>query len=96
MNTLVLDGSLVSSVDNFHVRLAALLEFPDYYGKNLDALWDCLSEYVISLNGKAVQLVIKKSDHVRDVLGKEYFEKVLSCFEDIKTDSDQKFTLFLE
>ena len=27
-----------------HQYLAKLLEFPDYYGKNLDALFDCLTE----------------------------------------------------
>jgi len=28
----------------FHHRIAAALGFPDYYGRNLDALWDCLTE----------------------------------------------------
>jgi hypothetical protein len=27
-----------------HSDLAALLEFPDYYGRNLDALNDCLRD----------------------------------------------------
>ena len=27
-----------------HIYLAKTLEFPDYYGKNLDALFDCLTE----------------------------------------------------
>ena len=27
-----------------HKYLAKTLEFPDYYGKNLDALFDCLTE----------------------------------------------------
>ncbi|MBP0724077.1 barstar family protein [Bacillus sp. RG28] len=29
---------------NYHNDLAAVLEFPDYYGKNLDAFNDCLSD----------------------------------------------------
>ena len=27
-----------------HQYLAQMLDFPDYYGKNLDALFDCLTE----------------------------------------------------
>ena len=27
-----------------HEYIAKMLEFPDYYGKNLDALFDCLTE----------------------------------------------------
>ena len=27
-----------------HQYLAHMLDFPDYYGKNLDALFDCLTE----------------------------------------------------
>ena len=30
--------------DQAHPYLAQVLELPDYYGKNLDALYDCLTE----------------------------------------------------
>ena len=39
-----------------HQYLAQMLDFPDYYGKNLDALFDCLTELgdgTIVLNGGA-------------------------------------------
>ena len=29
---------------NAHSYLAQMLDFPDYYGRNLDALFDCLTE----------------------------------------------------
>ena len=28
---------------DLHKRFADALEFPDYYGMNLDAFWDCIS-----------------------------------------------------
>lgn len=39
-----------------HLYLAEMLEFPEYYGKNLDALFDCLMELgecTIVLQGEA-------------------------------------------
>lgn len=43
MKDVVLDGYRMTSVDTTHEYLAAKLDLPDYYGRNLDALWDVLS-----------------------------------------------------
>ena len=40
--TIQLEG--VSSKEELHERLARALEFPDYYGRNWDAFWDCITE----------------------------------------------------
>jgi len=37
-----IDGKLISQ--NGHDYLMEALDLPDYYGKNLDALYDCLTE----------------------------------------------------
>ncbi|QQL44424.1 barstar family protein [Sulfuriroseicoccus oceanibius] len=34
----------VSSKEELHERLAHALAFPDYYGRNWDAFWDCITE----------------------------------------------------
>ncbi|MBQ2831353.1 barstar family protein [Methanobrevibacter sp.] len=39
---MILDGRLISKEG--HDYLSEALNFPDYYGKNLDALYDCLCE----------------------------------------------------
>lgn len=39
-----------------HLYLAEMLEFPEYYGKNLDALFDCMTELgecTVVLQGEA-------------------------------------------
>ncbi|WP_458403102.1 barstar family protein [Methanobrevibacter sp.] len=39
---MILDGELIS--EQGHDYLMEALNLPDYYGKNLDALYDCLCE----------------------------------------------------
>jgi len=46
MQTIMIDGSLYSSAKELHLALRRLLDLPDYYGLNADALSDCLSERV--------------------------------------------------
>lgn len=43
MKTVTLNGARMTSKEAAHRYLAARLGFPDYYGCNLDALWDVLS-----------------------------------------------------
>lgn len=45
MKTVILDGNVVHSREELHEYLAKEFGFPDYYGKNLDALHDCLTDY---------------------------------------------------
>ncbi len=39
-----LDGSRMQALPEAHDYLKETLGLPDYYGKNLDALFDCLTE----------------------------------------------------
>ena len=41
------DCSAWGSVEDMHEAIAAGLDFPDYYGRNLDALNDCLTDIEI-------------------------------------------------
>ncbi len=40
----VIDCRCMTDREAAHEYLKTLFSFPDYYGKNLDALYDCLSE----------------------------------------------------
>ena len=42
MIDLVLDGAI--GMEAIHEQLAQALQFPDFYGRNLDALYDCMTE----------------------------------------------------
>ena len=44
MKTVTLDGAVLASKEALHQTLAQALSFPDWYGGNLDALFDCLTD----------------------------------------------------
>lgn len=44
MNKIILDASKFTSKEEFHTIVKEKFDFPDYYGNNLDGLWDLLTE----------------------------------------------------
>ncbi len=44
MRICVLDGEIIKDREMLHDTLAETLGFPDWYGRNLDALHDCLTD----------------------------------------------------
>lgn len=45
---LTLDFSKVQTSDELHSLVADKLEFPSWYGRNFDALWDCIRDPQLS------------------------------------------------
>ena len=41
---LILDGEKIYSKDELHKLMESVLDFPEWYGRNLDALYDCLAD----------------------------------------------------
>lgn len=64
MRTIVLDGVMMKEHRQTHEYLAQCLGLPDYYGHNLDALHDCLSEI-----RESTRLVLYRIDKITDQLG---------------------------
>ena len=44
MKQITLDGNILANAAQVHEYLKDCLEFPEYYGNNLDALHDCLTD----------------------------------------------------
>lgn len=57
MHCIELDGKLIKK--DGHDYLKKSLNFPNYYGKNLDALYDCLTDI-----GVDTVIVLKNKDYV--------------------------------
>ncbi len=60
----ILDGKSIGSREALHQALAAGLQLPDWYGGNLDALYDCLSE-----PGTEAELIIRSGPALEATLG---------------------------
>lgn len=52
MKTIEIDGKLIEKEG--HDYLKEVLDFPDYYGKNLDALYDCLTDIGVQTQIKLI------------------------------------------
>ena len=71
---IILDAAMLRERLPAHDYLKEALALPDYYGKNLDALYDCLTE----LGETEIQFVNL------DAAGDSYFSRVLSVFQEAR------------
>ena len=78
MKVYELDGKLIESEG--HKYLKEALDFPDYYGENLDALYDCLTDF----NGEIL------FSNVADVN-----ECILDTFDDARKENNNLIIKFV-
>ena len=62
--TIELDGRRMTDRSALHDYLQKVLELPDYYGRNLDALYDLLTE-----DGRPRKILLRNSAEVEAQLG---------------------------
>ena len=73
----ILDGKKMVSREETHVYLKETFGFPEHYGKNLDALHDCLTEMA------DVEVEIIHADDMLAALGR-YGELLLKVLDEVK------------
>ncbi len=74
-----LDFSKVDSIEEVHNVIKAELDFPDYYGKNMDALWDCLTDMV----GDPIHIELLGVERIQQLLPRDT-KILLDTFKDLK------------
>jgi len=77
MEAIRLNGKKMTDKRETHAYLKRKLALPEYYGNNLDALWDCLST---DFSGKIIFL--KNPQAIIDNLG-GYGEALLQLFQEV-------------
>ena len=78
MQTIVIRGNKFETIREVHEYLADELCFPDYYGKNLDALYDVLTD--LPEEEEILFLVLFAKNMKKDLSGK--LEKMIRVFRD--------------
>lgn len=76
MKKVIIDGSKIESRADMHDVLAKGLDFPEWYGKNLDALHDCLTDI-----SEECEIVIENDEKLRNALERQY-KGFMKVFED--------------
>ncbi|MBE6051080.1 MAG: barnase inhibitor [Clostridium sp.] len=83
MKKIILDSKEFLTKDELHKVLKKKMNLPDYYGNNLDALWDCITGYIpLPMTVEWLNFNQSKAN-----LG-EYADMVLEVFEDAEQELD--------
>jgi ribonuclease inhibitor len=75
MKTCIIDGAQITDRRELHRILAEELDFPEWYGNNLDALYDCLTD-----GQEEVQIAILHEEELKQRLGM-YAQRFLTVLE---------------
>lgn len=89
--SVLINGKEIKSKEHLHNLLAKNLNFPSYYGRNLDSLYDVLST---DFSGQTV-IKIKHLSILRSKLGPDYAEAFVQTIMDASEDNP-KIILVLE
>ncbi|AWM45529.1 barstar family protein [Bacillus velezensis] len=91
MIVVIIDGKDVTSIEALHRILEDQLDFLDFYGENLNALWDCLTgwiEYPLTLVWKNFEISQKE-------LGSDA-DDVLELFQEAQAELDGEFFIQID
>ena len=89
MRMIVIDGGMMPSKEEAHAYLAQKLSLPEYYGKNLDALFDVLTA---GLEMPAC-LIIYRAKLLEESLGR-YGRALLDVMTDASRDNPYLRVIF--
>lgn len=90
LETIVLDGEQMPNRRSVHNYLAEQLGLPEYYGRNLDALYDLLTE-----RGSPTRLVVRHKEALLARLGR-YGTALCRTLEDADRSNPNLEVLFPE
>lgn len=77
----LIDGAVLQGRQDLHNQLAEQFAFPAWYGKNLDALFDCLSE-----PGEEMVLRLQNVQLIKDCLG-DYAQAFMQVLADAQLEN---------
>lgn len=91
MRKIMIDGKDFENIEVLHDVLKDKLDFPDYYVRNLNALWDCLTGWV----DLPLTLVLKNFEFSNTLLG-SYADDVLEVLQEAQEELKDEFKIIIE
>ena len=86
MEIIILDGKCMGDFESAHDYLGRTLRLPEYYGRNLDALYDCLCGLFTS----DCIIILLNGGQMKNGLG-VYGDKLIQVFEDAMGENGFSF-----
>lgn len=90
MNYIILDFNGIKSLWTLHEYFKEVFNLPDYYGHNMDVLWDCLDcsfEFPTTIVLKNIEKIPSEMNEATEIM--------LELFEDLQRDNE-KVTVQIE
>ena len=90
MNYIILDFNGIKSLWTLHEYFKEVFNLPDYYGHNMDALWDCLDcsfEFPTTIVLKNIEKIPSEMNEATEIM--------LELFKDLQRDNE-KVTVQIE
>src|SRR3954462_9909554 len=89
MNLVKIDSRRITDWTSFHEVFAEVFGFPDFYGRNMNAWIDCMTNLddregrMTSIHTEPGQVVTLQLDHVDDLREgfKEGYDAIIECLE---------------
>ncbi len=78
----------VKTFFEFHFAIKEAFNFPNYYGCNWDAFWDCLTDMI----GGPIHIEIIGLDNAERKLGHEFVETMIDTLRDLKHYDNDNYT----
>ncbi len=82
-NKIIIDFSDCLYLDSIHNEIKEKLDLPDWYGKNLDALWDSLTGIIET--PVEIEIIFKPETKTAQEM-KPYVEKIINVFMDAEKE----------
>lgn len=84
----ILDFSNIEHYTDIHNIIKKELDFPDYYGCNWDAFWDCLTDMV----GRPVNIRIIGIENVEERFGSDECDMLIDTLKEFKHYRNDKYS----
>lgn len=91
-NPIVLDLTGCTGRGEVHQRIRRAFGFPDYYGENWDAMWDCLDELFGVNESRAIHI---KGFHTLPDAVQEYCQPMRAIFDELQKECPNLLIIYL-